>query len=56
MSINESEIFEENDIYINGNRFLSTVNNIFKEFNKHSTELQTTLSNSDLNDLYETLK
>lgn len=32
MSINESEIFENNDLYINGNKLKSTIGKIFDTF------------------------
>ena len=37
--INESEFFEENDLYIEGNKYIESIKKNFEDFNKIENEL-----------------
>ena len=56
MSVNESDIFEENDLYILGNKFKDSVSVIYSNFLKHSHDLQKSISIEDLQTLQDDLK
>jgi hypothetical protein len=55
MSVNESDIFEENDLYINGSIYKNTVSKTFNEFNSMIADLESTMSNSEINTLQDIL-
>jgi hypothetical protein len=56
MSTNESDIFEENDLYINGTLFQQTTQNTINQFNKFSQDLYSTLTTTEINELHDQLK
>jgi hypothetical protein len=47
---NESDIFEENDVYIKGSVTKQSIYNVFEEFDKLSSEID---NNNDSNTLKE---
>jgi hypothetical protein len=56
MSNNESDIFEENDLYISGNRLYSNINKCINNFNQIFDETLYHIKDNEMQEIYTDLE